>query len=178
VGKIFFFLLFSLSVRATVTVAFFRFYDQAGQLIVLTPDGPFAHVAILTDVGWLHSSPANGVELLDNLEKIGEDYIIIKNKELPDVKYEDIKKYLGLKYDRSFTWENSNSSYCSKLIANILNIQPKPMSFEAKAWKGSVQSQKGKLGLSPNDIFYYFLNKNKEIKNDCLKQLEFFLEAG
>lgn len=141
---------------ASVKVAFFRSYDRNGKLIQLEPGGQFSHVAISYENQWLHVHPVRGVELIESLstlKDIGEVGEVLVVKDRPDLQSSDIENLLGLPYDFRFAWDNPKATYCSKLVGQLLEIQPSPMSFETDYWKGREPLPHGELGLSPDDIY-------------------------
>lgn len=137
----------------SVSVALFEFYNEQDQLIQLEPGGRFYHVAISTKKGWLHSHPKKGVELIRILDEIGPHRVILTNQSLMAFTWDEIQPYLGLPFDYGYKWEDSDSTYCSKLIANLLKIDPLPMSFASDHWEKSGLDSIQELGLSPDDLF-------------------------
>ncbi|RYZ93064.1 MAG: hypothetical protein EOP06_02275 [Proteobacteria bacterium] len=120
----------------------------------LEPGGEFAHVAIRIGTRWLHAAPYAGVEFVSELAKIGSDFTILTNGRAQEIKLEEAGKYLGLRYDSSFDWSDTRSSYCSKLIANLLGIEPTPAHFAASHWRGvGLLRTEGAVGISPDEIF-------------------------
>lgn len=146
---------------ASVEIAFIELRNYQGELIELEPNGKFAHMAISYKGHWLHSHPFRGVEIIpqDKLEEIGTINAIVTIPETPSLTEVQVKKFLGKPYDTEFSWSDERI-YCSELIAKLLHIEPKPMSFASKAWPESFRAFKGKLGLSPDDIFKALIQKD------------------
>lgn len=141
--------------EATIDVAFFRFRDARGQLVQLEPGGEFAHIAIRVGSRWLHARPYAGVELVDDLRTIGSDWVVLVDDRAKQIAQSDIQKYLGLSYDSTFDWSDPDSSYCSKLVANILAIEPTAALFEAEHWrKRGIPTKADAVGISPDEIFH------------------------
>jgi hypothetical protein len=138
---------------ATVSVAFFRMYTPTDQVIQLEPGGQFFHVAIqLADGKWVHSHPYKGVEIVSRLDMIGVPTVVLTKEQWPSVSEEQVKPYLGLPFDFTYNWTDAHSSYCAKLIGNLLHLEPLAMSFAGEYWQGREHLQSG-VGLSPDDIY-------------------------
>ncbi len=138
---------------AATRVAFFQLRDANGTLVQLEPGGQFFHAALqLEDGRWIHSHPSNGVEIVNELERIGPRAVILADENAPSVSVAQAAEYLGLPFDFKYVWDDSHSSYCAKLIARLLNIQPQPMTFSGPFWNGRQPRERG-LGLSPDDIY-------------------------
>lgn len=151
---IFTLLFFSSLSHATVRVAFFRMYSSTGELLRLEPEGQFFHMAVqLADGQWLHSHPAKGVEIVPRLSAISSRAVVLTNEMWPSLTLADVQPYVGLPFDYRYNWSDSKSSYCAKLVANLLNIEPLPMTFADEHWKGSQQASLTGLGLSPDDLY-------------------------
>jgi hypothetical protein len=147
------FLFFCVSSSATVSVAFFEMYDHRQQRVELEKGGRFYHVAISTEAGWLHVSPKDGVELFESLDQVALKTVVLTDETRPTLSLQDIAPYLNLPFDYGYRWNSKNSTYCSKLVANLLKIKPLPMTFESSHWKwAQLPSRRGK-GLSPDDLY-------------------------
>lgn len=128
--------------------------------VELEPGGRFVHVAISYQNGWLHVHPRRGVEWRKSLPKLGFLSEILHNSQVPDPNPEVVAKWLGLPYDFQFRWEATDSSYCSKLVAQLLNIAPSPMEFDENIWgKDTADQARGKLGISPDEVFRALLKR-------------------
>lgn len=138
---------------ADVRVAFFRAYDSTGELIRLEPGGQFFHLALqLEDRRWIHVH-SHGVEILADLHKIGLPAVILTNLEAPAISLEDAQRFVGLPFDHTYSWSDLLSTYCAKLVAQLLRIEPLPMTFATNFWSNRGLSSRNGLGLSPDDIF-------------------------
>ena len=153
------YLLYSFSVQAEVRVAFLTATDSKGKPVQLEKDGRFSHVAIWVEGKWLHSyinRPVEWVETLEDYGMIGE--VLVDPKASP-ITFEQIKKLLELPYDPSYAWNNSQSTYCAKLVGLLLGVKPLPMSFSSERWKDTELLPVGELGLSPDDIYDALVNR-------------------
>jgi hypothetical protein len=149
-----------------VEIAFFKIYKSDGSLIQLEENGQFAHVALSTDQGWLHSHPYKGVILNSDLDNFPfRSYQVeVLSRQAKRVVYYYYNYYLDLPYDNEFSWDDEKL-YCSEVIAKILNIKPTPMSFDSEVW-GDGHPQKGKLGISPDEIYEAALRRGfKKVRN-------------
>lgn len=148
---------FCLHSQAAVRVAFFEARDRLGRLVQLEPNGRFYHVAISYRYGWVQSAPKVGVQQLNDIRPLvklfGEPAVVLRNENLPAIGWQKVKPYLRLPFDYQFRWDDPRSTYCSKLVANLLDIDPLPMQFDSPYWRRSRTSYKAGLGLSPDDLF-------------------------
>ena len=140
-------------------IAFFKIYKQDGRLLQLEVDGRYSHIALRINEKWLHSHPLRGVELIDSLDKAGfhNFEIDVLNLDLV-IKEEKVYQYINKPYDRMYSWSDQ-AIYCSELIAKIFDIPPTPMNFDSVIWREGHQSQKGEIGISPDEIFDYLIQK-------------------
>ncbi|MES2854501.1 MAG: hypothetical protein V4692_01505 [Bdellovibrionota bacterium] len=151
---VFFLILTSLRAEALVEVAFFEVKLRDGSVLQLEKDGRFAHVAIKIENGWLHSHPRKGVEFNSTLEEIGDAKEILSNESIADFSFTEIEHLVGLPYDYAFDWNDPLSSYCSKLVALLLGINPTPMKFEGPYWeKFKKHKAEGLPGVSPDGLY-------------------------
>jgi hypothetical protein len=147
-------ILFPLFSGAAVDVAFVEIRNYNGDLLQLEPNGQFAHIAISYKGKWLHSHPYRGVEIVSmaELEKIGTVKEILPVFDLSELDRTLVETFLGKPYDANFSWDDE-SIYCSELIGKLLRMEPEPMQFKAEVWPEQFQKFRGKLGLSPDDIY-------------------------
>jgi hypothetical protein len=132
-------LIFSSIGFAKVQVAFFEYRTKDGQIYPIEIGGRLYHVAIQYKDKWLNAHPFYGVQLVDDVHQIGQLYSIIEiDREIPNGKF---NAELGKKFSLDDPWKNSKTSYCSKLVAQILDISPTKM-----------KSRKG-WGISPDDLY-------------------------
>ncbi|MFM8268602.1 MAG: YiiX/YebB-like N1pC/P60 family cysteine hydrolase [Pseudomonadota bacterium] len=134
-------------------VVFLEVRNETGNLVVLEPDFPYAHVGILRNEKVLHSHPKTGVEWSDlkELEQFGvikESYRVEPAQGMLEV----ADQWLGRSYDSLFSW-NDEQFYCSELVAKILGIAPEPMHFDPQLWPPGFAHLEGKPGISPGKIF-------------------------
>ena len=144
----------SLSVKAQVRVAFFEAHYLDGSIVELTEGGQFYHVAIHIGGKWYHTSTKKGVTTMDGLHSLADIRLveILENKDIT-LRYKDIKPYLGLKFDYTYSWDRPGTTYCSKFIAQLLEIPPKKMDFSTKHWERANTVDKQSLGVSPDYLF-------------------------
>lgn len=145
---------------AEVKVAFFELYDLRGNRVELEKGSRFAHVAISYGKGWIHAHPQRGVVYDLKLESIAPHYTIISNPSIPALTYAQVRRFLGLPYDSTFTWSDPFSTYCSKLIAQLLDIPPQPMDFSASHWGPQYKKYHGLPGISPDKVYRSLLQRN------------------
>jgi hypothetical protein len=149
-------LIFSIIADAAVEVAFFEGYLQDGSLIQFEEGGRFYHVALKVDGGWLQAHPYFGVMIEPNINKVGHHVVTLRNERIPDIREEQYKEYLGLKFTQDYdSWDDPNSTYCSKLLGKILEIEPLPFqNRKLESTLAKILGLKNKnSGLSPNDLF-------------------------
>lgn len=147
-------LFISLTSFAAVDVAFFEVRLRDGTLLQLEKDGRFAHVAIRVGNRWLHSHPRNGVELVDSLREIGDAKQILSSDDEEEISAEIANEVVGLPYDFNFNWDDTTSTYCSKLVAQILGVPPMPMKFDGPYWeKFKKPANEGQPGVSPDGLY-------------------------
>lgn len=151
---------------ASIEVAFVSIRTPEGRQVQFESKGSFVHVAISYQGGWLHSHPYRGVEWIttEALEKTGQLEKIITVSETESLAKAEVRKYLGKPYDADFTW-NDDKIYCSELVAKLLHIAPKPMSFDTKIWPKHLQDRKGELGISPDDIFKFLKKQGYQARS-------------
>lgn len=153
-------LFFPFYLQASIKVAFIELRNYKGEIIQLEPNGQFAHMAVSYRGQWLHAHPLNGVEIISqaDLEKIGSIKTIITLLEYDELDIKQVEKYLGKPYDFEYSW-GEERIYCAELVAKLLNIDPLPMNFESSFWSSNYSSLRGKLGLSPDDLYQHFKRK-------------------
>ena len=122
--------------RAEIQVAFFSTPSKSGKAVEFEPGGQYSHVAISYNGGWIHASPVRGVEFVQSLEKIGHVSRVLSNSSIPGLSTLRVARLLGLPYDRTFAWNRKESTYCSKLVGELLGVTPLPMSFNGSGWIG------------------------------------------
>jgi hypothetical protein len=166
---LFFIALFGLAdPTAAAEVAFIESYDHNGRRVQLELNGQFMHVAIRVGAYWFHAHPSTGVELTPTLERYGHRIVRLVNKAISDPSSEQVYRWLGKGFDHSYSWGNHDSTYCSRLVANLLGIGPLPMQFAAERWQVIPQKPVGELGLSPDDLFRILRSSGySENKEDC-----------
>lgn len=147
-------LLWSLSALgfAATEVIFLEVTNSKGELILLEPDFPYAHVLLKIGDSLLHSHPRTGVSILAEaeLEKYGKvgDSFLVENQ----MDWEMIQKHLGKSYDTEFSW-GDEKFYCSELVGKLLGMAPEPMHFDPELWPAQFQQYEGKPGISPGKIY-------------------------
>lgn len=136
----------------SVKVAFFVHRTKNGQIQPIETGGTFYHVAIQYSNQWLHAHPFYGVQVVDNVNDIGQLYSIIEVDR--DISITRFKAEFGKSFSITDSWENKKSTYCSKLIAQILEISPTLMK-NGNGW-----------GISPDDI--YIDLKNQKLQENII----------
>ena len=155
--RLFFLILFvNIKLLAQVKVAFFEYRQQNGQFVSIEPGGRLYHVAIQYQNKWMQAHPFFGVKIDEKLEHVGQLYSVIEINNLASEEY--FKKQLRKKFSITDSWQNKNSTYCSKLVAEILNIQPTLMK-NGQGW-----------GLSPDDL-YKILKQQPHVEVLSCRQL-------
>lgn len=158
-----FLLLLSNKAYSQVRVAFIEQIDSKGRTHnPLEPGGTFFHLAIQIETGeWLQSHPKHGTILTRGLDtELGYVTQILENYELPLISYNEIKDLVGQPFDKTFGFKDTKSSYCSKVVALILNVPPKKrMGFQSHVWTNSDHVNKGQKGWSPDYVFNYLLQE-------------------
>jgi hypothetical protein len=139
---------------AEIEIVFFQHRDTNGNILSPETNGRFYHSAIKTDKGWLQAAPYSGVIIEKNLNKMTSKIaVIIKNDKLPVLTVKDYGPYLEIPFDFEYRWENPNQTYCSKLIANLLNIQPLPIKNSKVFSQTNKITINDTIGLSPDDLY-------------------------
>lgn len=166
--SIFLILFFVFQSQGAVEVAFFQYIDQNGKVLSFEENGIFFHTAIKTKDGWL-SAGIFGVRLDKDIKDVSANLaVIIKNPNMKTITKTDYEKYLGLPFDREFKWNDQTSTYCSKLVANILGIEPQPLSNTSiKTDLGTIVFN-DTVGISPDEI-YKILSEDHDFSNQTWK---------
>lgn len=146
---------------ATVRVAFFEAYDHTGKVIRLLPDSEYFHVAIQIENVWYHTDQMEGVTVLEAFNDLGPQYTlksILVNNAI-DLPSSVMLPYLNMPFDLYYDWSNPKTTYCSKLIANILDIKPSVNLFQSTYWSQARGLKKGQEGVSPDELYAKLLEK-------------------
>lgn len=153
---------------SAVEVAFLEFHNEDGRRVELEPGGRFVHVAIRIDGRWLHAHTHEGVALIDSLEEYGHRIIRLENPLLPDPKLDQFVYWLGKPFDMTYSWRNPKATYCTRLVAELLNVPPQPMQFASDHWRLASVKPIGEPGLSPDDLFRILKQRGfKESARSC-----------
>lgn len=123
-----------------------------GRLVQLEPDGRFFHVAIRYQGRWLQAHSHNGVELVDTILPFGDGFQILRHPDVPEPSSAQIEAWLGKGFDQSYSWDCATATYCTRLVANLLGVPPRPMTFDAEVWARYGMAPRGALGLSPDEL--------------------------
>lgn len=154
------FLLVSEMGNSVVQVAFIEAYWPDGRVVEFGPGGRYFHVAIGIDGLWYDSFPnelVQGKQFLEFDESftLGE---VLENRAV-DLTAKDMEPYLGLAFDKTFSWDKKGCTYCSKLVADVLGVPATRMDFEGKHWQGSEVYNKGGLGISPDELYEALISR-------------------
>ena len=154
---------------STVRVAFFEAYNRDGSRVELTPGGKFFHVAIEIEGYWYHTSTKEGVVQLRGISpQAGVKLVeILENRDL-EITHRDLRPYLFLPFDYTYSWEKENSTYCSKFVAQLLGVKPKRMGFKSSHWRLAHGVKKGYRGVSPDFLYWQLIQKGFEISEEPL----------
>lgn len=145
--------------HADVSVIFFQIQDGQDRVVQLEEGGDFFHVALqLEDGTWIHSHPKRGVEIITNPVLLSKNFVILTHPDWPSIRRDSVKKFLGLPFDFTYDWVDQKSTYCSKLVGELLDIKPLPMSFRSEHWKYSRTQVSNGMGLSPDDLYSILKN--------------------
>ncbi|MDG0817685.1 hypothetical protein [Bdellovibrio svalbardensis] len=145
-------LILSCSGYGKVQVAFFEHRTKDGQLQPIEAGGQLYHVAVQYNDKWLNAHPYYGVQEVDDVRKIGDLYSIIEIDQ--DVPLEKYKAEFGKHFSISDYWENPKSTYCSKLVAQILDLSPTFMK-NGNGW-----------GISPDEVYKILSSKpHREVRS-------------
>lgn len=137
-----------------VQIVFFKIYNAKGELV--NYEGPYAHSAISFKGQWLHAAPGVGVQLIPSLAIFGPHYILLENENYPEPSAEFVVNQLQMGFNIFADWQDPDFTYCSKLVGQALNVPPTKMHYQSKTWKPvHTREHKGKLGLSPTDVYWY-----------------------
>ena len=134
-------------------VFFLEVKNEKGQTVILEPDFPYAHMALLVDQYYLvHAHPRTGVQKIDpeEVSQFGEVKEVIPLESGGGGL--DIESWVGRPYDFGFSW-GDDRFYCSELVAKALGIEPEPMHFDPDLWPPSFWPLEGKPGISPGKIY-------------------------
>jgi hypothetical protein len=150
---------FYLETSHAVQVAFFVDDDNPG----LSLEGEFTHVAISYRGRWLHAHPSTvngrlskfpGVHLTQNLIEIGLNFVVFENLDVEDPSEDFYNKFKDRSFDILADWNSKTETHCSILVGKHLGVKPAKMKFKSAFWRNvDVSSVKGKLGVSPKEIF-------------------------
>lgn len=125
---------------AKVKVAFFELKAQDGQYLSLETGGRLYHVAIQYGDRWLDAHPFEGVREVNDVHSLGHLYSVIElDRDIPSGKY---IIEMGKTFSTTDEWSNNKTTYCSKMVAQILDIPPSQMTTRAG------------LGISPDRLYH------------------------
>jgi len=157
-------LLFSFSAHASVQVAFLILKDANGNIVQFEEGGRYGHVAVSYKGQWLHAHPTNGVELTHNLSDIGWISVILESDQFYEPTEEYVNQNLGKAFSYLKSWEDTNYTYCAKLLAEPLKVKPLPMNFAATMWQSRTGLPRGEKGLSADDLYKVFTGRGFRVK--------------
>ena len=145
---------------------------QNGQVVQLEPDGQFFHVAIRYRGKWLHAHPHAGVELVDSVLPYGDGFMVMRHDGVPEPDAAAVAAWLGKSFDRTFRWDSTEATYCTRLVAELLGIPPRPMQFTSPMWEKFVGVSRGGLGLSPDELAEELFARGFRPVKHCERALE------
>ena len=170
-----FLLLLLLSLQAqAIQIAFLSRTHLNGNIESLEPNGRYVHVAVKYKNKWLQAHPYYGVILSDNLEGLGKIEEIFEAYPHLEINELFLSEVLGKPYNFISLWEDPSTYNCSKLIAKLLDIKPRPMIFEESIWGNRFAQFRGELGLSPDELFHEIQSlpsSKKLLHPDCIDHL-------
>jgi hypothetical protein len=137
-----------------IQIAFLSRTHMDGNIESLEPNGRYVHVAALYKNKWLQAHPYYGVILSDNLEGLGKIEEIFEIYPHLEISEKFLSEVLEKPYNFISPWDDPLTYNCSKLIAKLLDIKPKPMTFEESIWGDRFAQFRGQLGLSPDELFH------------------------
>jgi hypothetical protein len=158
-------LLVSLAAEARVEVAFIEAWTRAGKKVELEKGDRFAHVAIKYDGLWLHSSPTNGTELVADFQVFAKNRIaeILVDEQTDDLTPAEVAAVIGMPYDFKFRWSDDYGTYCSKLVAKFLIVNPQPMRFDGSYFAGIKNLPRGEPGVSPDGLYRKLIKRGYSV---------------
>ena len=168
-------LFFASLAQAKVQVLFLELRWPDGRVVELEPGGRFGHLAISYQGQWLHAYPTNGVEVVTmaKLRRLGRVIGAIDVDREP-LTEEEVAPFLGRAFDFQYDWDNEKT-YCAELIAKLLGLEPKTMTFQGSRWPRQFRRRnRGRLGLSPDDVFFSSGNESSVGTNSSLQTSQIF----
>lgn len=146
---------FTIVTEATTRVAFFEAYDHNGKVIRLLPESDYFHVAIQIEDVWYHTDQYEGVAVLKRLSDLGPQFKLKSLLASVDkaLSTSAIEPFLKLPFNFYYDWDDPNTTYCSKLVANLLGVEPSVNLFESPYWSQAYGVKKGEKGISPDELF-------------------------
>lgn len=135
------------------TVAFLEMDWDDGRPVQLEPGGRFAHVAIKVGKKWLHAHTERGVDLVRDITVYGDRVTYLRNDSIETPSLWRVNHWLGKPFDTAYRWGVSTSTYCTRIVAELLHIPPKPMQFKSDVWQRFGEAPVGQLGLSPDELY-------------------------
>lgn len=150
---------------AKVEVAFLILKDASGNIVQFEEGGRYGHVAVSYNGQWLHAHPVRGVELTNDLSDIGWTSVILESEQYNEPTEEYVNQNLGKAFSYLKSWEDSQYTYCAKLLAGPLSVDPLPMNFVTKMWENRTDLPRGEKGLSADDLYQVFVNRGFQVKN-------------
>jgi hypothetical protein len=164
------YILFSNKISYAAQIAFFKSFNAKGEPIVF--EGVYSHAAINYKGRWLHAHPYYKVGLSESLKDFGPHYIVLENPDYPEPTDEFVEQQLKMHFNIFADWNSKTETYCSKLVGQALNMTPTKMRFQSPNWKVTAASNyRGKLGLSPSDI-YWHLRRNLRFKTVPIEKID------
>lgn len=139
-------------------VAFFE-YPPETKGMRFEQGGRFFHLALQTELGWIHAIQKGGVQLIQEPLPLPLGEILI----LTDPKYAltttEVESVMGLQFSTWSEWDDPKTMSCSKLVGKLLQLIPKPMDFSTNYWKQieaiypNIRLPHGRLGISPDEVY-------------------------
>jgi hypothetical protein len=100
--------------------------------------------------------------VVDSILPFGRAIAMLENPAVPDPTLPQVAPLIGLPFDPTFTWGRTDSTYCSRFVAELLNIPPQPLEH----------GNPGELGLSPDDLYRALLKLGFTPVRRCVRLLQ------
>ncbi|MBX3022863.1 MAG: hypothetical protein KF799_14405 [Bdellovibrionales bacterium] len=153
------------------TVAFLELHWQDGQRVQLEPGGRFAHVAIKVGRKWLHAHTERGVDIVRNITHYGNNVVYLENDQYESPTQWSVQTWMGKPFDTAYRWGVVNATYCTRLVAELLHIPPRPMQFRSEVWDRMSSAPRGELGLSPDELYEELIKRGFKPVKTCARAL-------
>lgn len=123
----------------------------------------FYHAALFDSTFglWLDAHPPEGVRM----RKVPPypQALAILQSPVSQLNWPALQNLRGQKFNLIAPWNSMTETYCSKVLAQIFHLQPRPMDFSGSYWlpykKSGMRLPQGEPGISPDEVYWQLRQK-------------------